>query len=239
MVTSMIGYRHSCSGLVSRFKPIVVDGGFLVLTCPRCKYFHTRNLPFELVVGHDWIGLLTTYTLILVLTTVFLVVFGPLMPRYVPVSAGCLLSINIISLTLTACGDPGIVRRDVEDPRPGLHEEENEEENEPLVDCHACNIKRPRNARHCYKCRVCVLDLDHHCPWIGKCIGKRTSISFRVFIFSLFILAYFMIGCIFFYSVGLAKEGTVWQELPLAFAERLPWPVQKPVKWLISFFVRF
>lgn len=31
---------------------------------------------------------------------------------------------------------------------------------------------------HCHECEICVQGYDHHCPWIGKCIGKG---NFRVF----------------------------------------------------------
>ena len=53
------------------------------------------------------------------------------------------------------------------------------------VPCQICKLDRPDNASHCYECGVCVLDLDHHCPWTGKCIGKRNLKFFYVFLFTL------------------------------------------------------
>ncbi|KAF9074361.1 DHHC palmitoyltransferase-domain-containing protein [Rhodocollybia butyracea] len=32
---------------------------------------------------------------------------------------------------------------------------------------------KPYRAHHCRACGTCVLKYDHHCPWIGQCVGAR------------------------------------------------------------------
>ena len=51
--------------------------------------------------------------------------------------------------------------------------------------CEACAIFRPQKAAHCNECNNCVRDFDHHCPWLGTCVGANNYSSFFAFIVSL------------------------------------------------------
>lgn len=48
-------------------------------------------------------------------------------------------------------------------------------------ECH--RAVRPERAHHCSSCNDCVLRMDHHCPWVGNCIGWRNHKYFMVLLF--------------------------------------------------------
>lgn len=44
--------------------------------------------------------------------------------------------------------------------------------------CAFCSKPKPPRAHHCQSCRMCVLDMDHHCPFVSVTRGA-CSISFH------------------------------------------------------------
>jgi len=123
--------------------------------------------------------------------------------RFYPIVLLPALYVLTISFCLiTSFMDPGII------PRPdALHGEAREwnpnyapqnyvESNlnmggtmKNLKFCNTCMIFRPPRSFHCRLCDNCVERFDHHCPYLGTCIGRRNYGYFSIFLTLLIALA--------------------------------------------------
>ncbi|KQJ84045.1 hypothetical protein BRADI_5g18331v3 [Brachypodium distachyon] len=55
--------------------------------------------------------------------------------------------------------------------------------------CSHCHLIQPPRTKHCHDCEKCVLQFDHHCAWLGTCIGKRNHCRFWWYVLEQAILA--------------------------------------------------
>jgi len=56
---------------------------------------------------------------------------------------------------------------------PTLQEQKERKRLGDRRNCKWCNKYKPDRCHHCRVCRMCILKMDHHCPWIYNCVGFK------------------------------------------------------------------
>lgn len=68
--------------------------------------------------------------------------------------------------------------------------------------CEKCNLIKPDRCHHCSICGVCVLKMDHHCPWINNCVSFTNYKFFVLFLGYTFALCVFVAATTFPYFLS-------------------------------------
>lgn len=97
----------------------------------------------------------------------------------------------------------------------------------PGRECAYCQGWQPLRAKHCHDCGRCVRRFDHHCAWVGNCIGEGNH---RVFVFylsaQLALLIWAAVQCVS--AFGPTGSADLWilhqLHLLLAMVVRSPTP---------------
>jgi len=141
------------------------------------------------------------------------------------VGAGVLFLLTLLNLLRTACSDPGIIPRATHaeaaktEADIKAHEQQTGAFNKPRIKivsvngmqiklkyCYTCRIFRPPRASHCSLCNNCVARFDHHCPWVGNCVGLRNYRYFYLFLLNLSLLCIYLISCSVAHLVLFTKK---------------------------------
>jgi len=85
--------------------------------------------------------------------------------------------------------DPGTVRTSQEVKYRTIIELAESDGFDPVVFCSSCLVRRPIRSKHCSVCDRCVARFDHHCPWVGNCIGEKNHYYFVGYLLFLSVLA--------------------------------------------------
>lgn len=143
--------------------------------------------------------------------TIILIKTKNIVPIAFPITITSLFYIiEICSGILGGCTDPGILPRQGDDfyyntNRPLMKQVINGHII-TLTFCYSCSSFRPPRTSHCSLCDNCVERFDHHCLWLGTCIGKRNYKYFYSLIFCLNISSTYQIIFAMYYIIFQIKK---------------------------------
>jgi palmitoyltransferase len=90
--------------------------------------------------------------------------------------------------------------------------------------CGKCNAPRINyTVHHCRRCNACIENMDHHCTFVGQCVGKSNMKYFLQFCLYIGLLLFYAILKMFwlFYTQnverGVGVQGITWIYLPTPF----------------------
>ena len=83
--------------------------------------------------------------------------------------------------------------------------------------CSTCNVVKPFRSHHCNDCGNCIYRFDHHCPWIGGCVGGRNYIYFFLFLCllnlkNIFLVVFGIIHIIYIYKDIKEEEKKIYPD---------------------------
>lgn len=96
---------------------------------------------------------------------------------------------------------------DNEEQRIGSNGAEDQAVSQSRHICKTCNLLQPLRAKHCKYCGYCIYKYDHHCPWLGTCIGENNHPYFVSFLFFHVILSSIAVQCILSTYVSGIDDG--------------------------------
>ncbi|XP_012939667.1 palmitoyltransferase ZDHHC18 isoform X2 [Aplysia californica] len=163
----------------------------------------------------------------------------------IPAIGGALFIFVMATLLRTSFSDPGVIpRASAEEAAEMERQNEVANPNSPgtyrppprtkevvikgqvikLKYCFTCKIFRPPRASHCSLCDNCVERFDHHCPWVGNCVGRRNYRYFYLFILSLSLLCIYIFACVLTNLILRAQDDnflTAMKDSPASVIEAL------------------
>jgi hypothetical protein len=147
-----------------------------------CILFDSSN--FRIVLGPQWLGGLFTLFILFIAMLLGLIMVDNLGNPYKITLLFHSMIVAILLITLIV-KDPGILQLN--------HSTKTTESFTQMIYCDICDIEQLNNAKHCPDCACCIEEMQHHCYYIGKCIGRKSKVVYAIFTISWISFLFFIL----------------------------------------------
>ncbi|CAI9757330.1 unnamed protein product [Fraxinus pennsylvanica] len=217
------------------------DGAAVIRTYQTWEGSNKFCLGGRFIFGPDALSVFLTIFLIVAPVAVFCIFVARKLLDVLPGNSGISVVVVVIVFTLydlvllllTSARDPGIIPRNDRPPEietyggsmelgpgqtsrfPRMKDVVVNGITVKIKYCETCMLYRPPRCSHCSICNNCVQRFDHHCPWVGQCIGLRNYRFYFMFVFSTTLLCLYVHGFCWFYikrTMDMEKT-TIWKAM--------------------------
>ena len=166
----------------------------------------------KIILGNKYYNMILSGILITIPTILFIIAMLYINKHSsIPLATVCILLyiLIIICFLMGGCSDPGLVERNNEyafyDNRKSVIKMNIKGHMARLNYCYTCFHFRPPRTSHCAVCDNCVENFDHHCLWLGTCVGKRNYKYFYYLISLISILCFIILISSIIYVIQYFK----------------------------------
>ena len=164
----------------------------------------------KLLLGNKYYHLIITFIVITVPLFIFIGVMikmNKFITTFLSIISFILYILIVILLFKGGTSDPGLVGRNNEyayySNARSIIRMNIKGHMTSLNYCYTCFYFRPPRTSHCAVCDNCVESFDHHCLWMGTCVGKRNYKYFYFLLFLILVLCIIVIiSCVIFLLNG-------------------------------------
>lgn len=144
----------------------------LIRNYGRYHMFYKKNDKYQIAIGPHWWVTIIGFTLLIGMSIALAVPLFHILSYPLICVFLILMLIMLFFYFVTFLKNPGVLGQ----------RNKGDEEGNVEYGCNICFTPSDIDADHCYDCDVCVEELDHHCVWTGKCVGKGNIIVFYCFV---------------------------------------------------------